>query len=188
MEKELVFPGSFIASEMEFSSGRNAYTSEDGNVYSERIGIVSLEGKSRTALVEPKNRVPRILEEGCIAVGRVSLVKESSVLVEIIEAHDRDNKPLVVHQSFALLPVRMVSPFFVKDLSDIFKVGDILRAKVVETTEYGITLTTKFPELGIIRAFCDQCREPMHLFEGKLKCLSCGATSQRKLASDYPLR
>ncbi|MFA4907077.1 MAG: exosome complex RNA-binding protein Csl4 [archaeon] len=188
MKKEIVFPGSLVASEMEFSSGKNAYTSEDGNVYSERVGVIALDDKNRTAQVEPKNRVPRILEEGSIVTGKVSLVKESSVLIEIIDAFDRDNNPLVVHQSFAQLPVRMASGFYVNDLGELFKVGDILKAKVTEVTSYGVTLTTKFPELGVTRAYCTSCRLPMRLFEGKLKCLECGLSDQRKIAADYPLR
>lgn len=188
MKKEIVYPGSVLASEMEFSAGKNSYTSEDGNVYSECIGTVSTDEKGRTIEVSPKVRRPKILEDGCIVVGRITKVKDNSVLMEIVEAYDKNNSPLVVHQSFALLPVRMASNYFVKDLEELFRIGDIMRAKVAESTDYGITITTKFPELGIIRAYCTQCREPMHIFEGKLKCLACGRTETRKLASDYPLK
>jgi exosome complex component CSL4 len=84
--------------------------------------------------------------------------------------------------------VSRVDTGFVKVLSEKFKIGDIVKARVDEIYPFGLELSTADPSLGVVKAFCAKCRQPLHLFGAMLKCLSCGATERRKISSDYVLK
>ena len=73
-------------------------------------------------------------------------------------------------------------------LSDLFKIGDILETRVAEVMAYGIDLTTKDPELGVIKGYCTKCRGSLQLFGETLKCVACGNPEDRKISSNYTVK
>ena len=116
-----------------------------------------------------------------------SLIKESSAVIEIFEA-EKNGVPLVIPDTRATLMVSKVARGFVKDLKNEFRIGDIVKAKLIKLTPFSKDLATDFPEYGVIKAFCSNCKKPLHLFSGKLKCLSCGSLERRKISKDYYLK
>jgi len=84
-----------------------------------------------------------------------------------------------------MLPIRNVSTRYVERLKDEFKIGDLIKAKVVKASSLGIDLATDDFSFGVVKAFCSKCRHPLQLFGQSLRCLNCGSSERRKVSSDY---
>ncbi|MEK6958294.1 MAG: exosome complex RNA-binding protein Csl4 [archaeon] len=186
-EKSFVYPGTFLSYEEEFLAGSNAFEDGTGSVYSDSIGVMSLDSKTHEASVRKATRPTKILERGAIVIALVSTVKSSSVLVEILEA-EKNGERLVVHNQNGSIMVFNVSNEYVRNLEDAFRMGDIVKARILEVTRYGIELETKSNDLGVIKAFGVKSRKPLILIDGRLRDPVTGAMEERKISSDYALK
>ncbi len=186
MDKEFVIPGSVLGSEEEYVAGPNAYDVE-GNIVADAIGTKVLDSTKYEAAVQKQTREVRIIERGCIVTCVVSLVKAAAVLVEIREA-EINGQRRTVHDRNGSINVRNIANSYVKSCEDMYRIGDIVRAKVIDITPYGVELETKAPELGVIKAFGIRGRKPLHLIDGALRDPATGATEERKISSAYTLR
>jgi len=182
MKKKVVLPGEFLSTEEEFAPGENAFDSE-GGIFSGSVGFPEMDNKAKEISVRPAVSIS-VVKPGTVVFGRVSLVKDNSLLVELYP-YSEDSRRQVVVPSMAMLPVRCVSQSYVERLKDCFKVGDIVRARVMKVTPDGLDLETNQPDLGVVKAFCSRCRKPLHLFGQNLRCLSCGSSEARKLSDKY---
>lgn len=183
---ELVFPGSLLGYEEEFVAGAHAFES-DGAVYSDSIGSKVLDNSKYEASVDKATREVKIVERGCTVTGIVSMVKLHAVLIEIKEA-DMNGERRTVHDRNGSINVRNISNSYVKSIEDCYRAGDIVRAKVIEVTSYGLELETRAPEFGVVKAFGIRSRRPLHLIDGKLRDPATGSEEERKVASGYLLR
>lgn len=185
MEKQVVLPGDFLGTEEEFGAGLNAFE-DDGKILSDSLGRPVFDQKHKVVSVEKKS-VLKPLEVDSVVVGRVSMVKSNMVMVEVFFA-EKEGEKRVIAGSFAVLPVRNISREFVKEPKDMFRIGDLVLAKVAFVSPFAIDLRTNEPELGVIKAFCVRCRNKLSLFGRTLKCQSCGNSEQRKISRDYLLK
>jgi exosome complex RNA-binding protein Csl4 len=187
MSKEIVMPGTYLGAEEEYIPGENAYVDSDGNVFSDSIGLPSFDQKQHTVSVL-KDKAVKILEEGTIVIGVVSLVKDNVVLVDMKYA-EKDSKKLNIHMSMGVIAVFNAANGYVKTLTSLFKIGDIVKVRVAMVLKHTIELETRgAPELGVIMGFCTRCRKPLKLFDQTLKCTSCSNEEQRKISSEYVLK
>ena len=185
MKKKTVLPGEFLSTEEEFEAGKNAFP-DNGEILAAAIGEVVEDSKQKTVSVQGQKNVSSI-RPGDLVLGVVQTVRDNSVTLSIIPQPIEGGRKILAHTR-ASLPVRMVSRDYVERLKDEFKIGDFVRAKVAKVEVAGIDLRTDEPDLGVIKAFCSRCREPLHLFESQLKCLSCGSNEKRKISQDYTLK
>ena len=185
--KKVVFPGDFLSKEEEYSLGKNVFVDRKGNICSATVGKAEFNNEFKRVNVEKENKRIELVSKNSIVFGRVKRVKDNFVVIELLKAEENGKKATYLN-STAVIPISSAERGFVKDLSEKFKIGDIVKAKVKEVGLRGIELITEFPELGVIKAFCVKCRKPLHLFGGNLKCLNCGNTETRKLSNDYWLK
>ena len=186
LKKKVASPGEFLSTEEEFIPGKNTFE-ENGEIFSGSTGLVVEDLKSKEISVKPASE-PVKIRPGSVVFGRVDVVKDSSVLIEMQNVYGSNKK--VFTSSFAVLPVRNVSRDYVERLRDFFKVGDLVKAKVAKILPgNNIDLeTSSSPDFGVIKAFCSRCRKPLYLFGSSLKCTSCGNTEGRKISNDYLLK
>lgn len=182
-----VMPGSFLTVAEEFLPGKNTYEDKEGNIYSAVAGEVEFDNEERVVAVEKKGKTPSLIEAGTIVYGSVMLVKSNVVVLILLKAENEDRES-IFHETTGSLIVARVSQDYIKDLTEVFKKGDLVKARVIDVTPYSVELATNSPELGVIRAFCSKCRHELRLFNKDLKCINCGATEKRKIANDYSLR
>lgn len=180
-----VLPGDFISTEEEFEAGENAFAAQ-GSILSDSVGTV-IENRGQKTIGVLKEKNVAAVKPNDLVFGSVVSVRENSVHLSIFSEPD-ENERKVLLRTFAYLPVRLVSRHYVKNLHELFKIGDLVKAKIAAVFSYGIDVRTNEPELGVIRAFCSRCRQPLHLFDFQLKCLSCGNAEKRKLSKDYSLK
>jgi len=106
-------------------------------------------------------------------------------------------------QTYSLVRIWMVGPkhlsgFFtgllhisnvglrVRNMFNVARPGDILRARVLSVKNRICHLSLADRRLGVIYAFCSNCGELLTAREDKkLICKACDSLELRKLASDY---
>ncbi len=183
LTKEIVVPGEFLTIEEEFSSGKNTFEDNEGNIYSTKVGLKEFDSNEREVSIKENNSMNDLIEVGAIVTGRVLLIKESFAIINIIKA-ELNGKKVVSTFGSAKLMISKVSRMHVKSLRDELKVGDVIKAKVINVTKYGVDLTTSYPEFGVIKAYCSNCRHVLGLFDKSLKCSNCGSIERRKLSNE----
>ncbi len=186
-KSDIVLPGEFLANEEEFMAGQGAYDNGSGEVYSSSIGRKSLAAERHEASVRIVTRDVRIIERGCIVHAIVNSVKTNAALVTILSA-EKDGERRTVHNSMASIAVFNIDTQYIKGIDEMFRAGDIVKAKVIDVTPYGVELTTKEPDLGVVKAYGIKSRKPLHLIDGKLRDPVTGDTETRKVSSEYLLR
>jgi exosome complex component CSL4 len=173
-KQKIVFPGEAITTEEEYSAGTNAFA-QNGVIKSSTTGEIILDDTTKEASVRGKKILE--LERGDTVTGKVMLVKESQAVIELLSA---ENNKKITGVKTAQLPVRNVSTEYITELKKIIKVGDIVRAKIDSISPLAIDLITNEKGLGIIKAYCTNCRKEMEYSNQKLMCINCGSIEERK--------
>ncbi len=173
-KNRIIIPGEFIATEEEYVSGENTYAKE-GKILATAVGVAEYDDANKEARIIGK-KVDEI-RAGDIVIGKVMLVKESTAVITLLKA---ENGKRITGQTIAQLAVRNVANEYIHELKKTVKIGDIIRAQIVGYSELGVDLSTKGKGLGIIKAYCSNCRSEMQFSAGKLMCISCGNVEDRK--------
>jgi|GEM_PF-358509 len=173
-KQKIILPGESITTEEEYSAGKNTY-SDKGIIRATAIGEAVLDDTKKEARVSGK-RVEK-LRQGDIVIGKVMLVKESTAVIELLSA---EGGKKIMGVKTAQLPIRNVSTEYVAELRKAVRIGDIVRARVELSTPMAIDLLTSEKGLGVIKAYCSNCRKEMQYSSDKLMCLACGNSEERK--------
>ncbi len=67
----------------------------------------------------------------------------------------------------------------------MFRVSDIVRAKVVSLLNANIHITFHDENLGVLYTACHSCGSNVIKVDGRVKCVECSTVEERKLAQDY---
>lgn len=185
MEKKFVIPGDFIGIEEEYLAGEGTF-SDGENIRSTISGEAS--ESDRKLAVSQKKKL-RTIGIGAVILGRVENIVEPIALVSMLGGSQAESDGEIgrygENPDYAVLHASMIRHGYVKNVRDEYKVGDIIRAKIVDIRNGEMRLSTDSDELGAIKAFCGKCRHPLRVESGLLKCESCEAKDNRKIAKDY---
>ncbi|MBU3966996.1 MAG: exosome complex RNA-binding protein Csl4 [Euryarchaeota archaeon] len=183
-EKEtgkIVLPGELIGTSEEFIPKKGTFE-DRGSIYAASTGYVRINAKERSIAVEPVTNIPPQLAVGDIVVGQVTDMKESVALVEIAGIKGRGERA-IVNAAGAAIHVSNVKDAYVKDLSYEFAPFDIVKGRVLDLRNMRLSTVNK--ELGVMKAYCGNCRTVLKRENDKLKCPNCKRTETRKMSSDY---
>ncbi|VVB55440.1 Exosome complex component Csl4 [uncultured archaeon] len=180
-EERNVLPGDLIGTSEEFIPKSGAYV-DGGNIYASASGIVKINNKERSISVEPVTNTPPHLVVGDIVIGQVTDVKDSVALVEIAGIKGKGERE-IVNADQAAIHVSNVKDAYVKELYYEFAPFDIVKARVLDLRNMRLSTVNK--ELGVMKAYCGNCRTVLKIDNNKLKCPKCERTETRKLSSDY---
>ena len=178
-----VLPGDYAGAIEEYMPAEGTFSADDG-VFSSNIGDLQLDAKSHSAKVSPATRMPKLQGVGSIVVGDVAEASEAVAIIDLVEMEIGKTK-LVPNGISAVLHVSNISRDYVKDLREEVKIGDIVRAKIISVDPSTTKLTIDGRELGVIKAYCTRCRQPLRMSGPKLVCDRCGNVEHRKIAEDY---
>lgn len=180
MGETLVLPGERLGVIEEFVPGRGTYV-EDGNIYSAVTGQLQVDRAKREIHVKSLTHQPLLPKVGDVVIGKVTNVSEKTMMMRIVQIGDK-----WLSTSFTgMMHISDSSPSYVKTMDDAFKVGDVVRAKVISTKNREFHLSTQSDNLGVIVAACTRCGAPLTFSRGRLRCGVCNYFDRRKLASDY---
>ena len=176
-----VLPGELVGTTEEFKPGTGTAVSA-GDIYSTATGNVIIDRKSRIVSVKPNTITPNIAKIGDILYGKVIDVRESGASVEIAGIEGKEDRE-IVNSRLGDIHVSNVRDSYVKRLADEFRPMDIIKAKVIDVER--MRLSTAEDSLGVVKAYCSNCRGELVLEGKKLKCPVCNMTETRKISTEY---
>jgi exosome complex component CSL4 len=180
---DFVLPGDFLATTEEFVPGDCAYE-ESGKIYSASTGVVLVDARVKKISVFARVKGPPLVKPGDIIIGQVEDVREQSVNVSIGVLRGREDREIPSPKSGSI-HISQANTSYVRELGKLFRVGDVVRAKVIGTQREQAQLTTAGSDLGVLIAACSRCRSVLERDGTKLRCTNCGNVDFRKIASDY---
>lgn len=177
---QFVIPGEKLGVIEEFLPGPGTFT-DNGEIYSLTTGYTLLDMLNKTVSVYPRVHLPIIPRVGNLVYGQITSVQDKVVIIRIWKI----GKRILSNFFTGILHVSNVSSEYVRTMFDVFKAGDIIRAKVISTKNRTFHFSTADKHFGVIYAFCSQCG--CLLVEGKktLMCPLCKKGEIRKIADDY---
>ncbi len=180
-EGSIVLPGDKIATTEELVAGEGTFE-DRGDIIASIVGKFVVDKEKMKAIVIPTTDTPLILKKGDTAICEVKQISDSLVIVKIV--HIAGKKRQIAGEKDAAIHISNISNEFIDDIGRKFRIGDIVRAKIIKA-EPAIQLSTKDKRLGVIKAFCINCRNPLIRKNNLLECPICGHIEERKLADDY---
>jgi len=180
---DFVLPVDFLATAEEFVPGEGAYE-EEGKIYSSAVGMVLIDIRTKRISVFSRTKTPPILKAGDIVIGRIEETREQFANVTLAAMRGKEERALPPPK-LGVIHISKAQAGFVKDLSKLFKPGDVVRAKVLSAQREPVQLTTVGKEFGVLVALCSRCRSVLEKQGNRLRCPNCGSLETRKTASDY---
>jgi exosome complex component CSL4 len=178
--KKIVLPGEVLATSEEFLAGEGTFE-QDGNILASYLGKLNLDSEEMVAKVEPINPLVT-LRVGDVVLARVQDVKSSMVLVNVFRLEGKSRG--ITGETFGSLHISKISEGFTQDVWKEFRIGDIIRAKVVRDKP-ALQLSTNQSDLGVLLGLCTKCRLPLIKKDKSLFCENCKRNEVRKMAPDY---
>ena len=173
-------PGDEIALLEEYVPGAGAYE-EDGVVYSEYAGFLTLDPVEKIASVEPVKQTGA-LHKGDIVYGVIRSIRSMMAVVDTLEIEGRTRE--IAGSTNGTLHISKMSTRYVSDVERVFRLGDIIRAEVI-SAEPSLQLSTARADLGVVLALCRRCRKPMIRKGRALYCEDCEITENRPVSARY---
>jgi len=177
---KFVVPGEKLGVIEEFMPGPGTYV-HNGTIYSKITGRTLVDVLSKKVSVYPVVHTTPVPRVGSVVIGQVYNVQSKIAIIRIW----RIGKKLLSGFFSGILHISDVSRGYVEHMHDVYKTGDIVRAKVISEKNRAYHLSTAEKSLGVIYAFCSGCGHLLNLERGRLKCSRCGNIEKRKVASDY---
>ncbi len=182
-ENDLVLLGEVLCTYEEYIPSDWTYV-EDGYIKASIAGRIVIDDDEKSISISSIN-APDSLKVGDFVVGHITEVKQNKALVTIKMIKNNHREIVTGYKGF--IHISKANEDFVSSLHDLFKIGDIVEAKVVNIygAEY-VDLSTSEEETGVIKAMCVNCRQFMKLNHetNKLTC-ECGKVDSRNISSHY---
>ncbi len=179
---DIIEPGEELGTEEEFLMGVGTYLEKE-KICSLFLGEKRVE--DRKIMIERPYGYKK-LHRGVIVFGRIEKVSDQTALALIIPLNGKQGR-YPKTKDYAALHVSKVRDGFVESMKNEMKIGDIIKAVIVDydSKKGQIGLATDRPNLGVIKAFCSNCRAPLKKEADVLVCEKCGYKENRAISNDY---
>ena len=179
-----ILPGEQVASIEEFEAGKNTYI-HNGSVRSTALGIKIYDFKRRIVKIDQKNS-PMLPKIGDILIGYIEMLFGNMFSVRILYINDKKSDA----GFSAIASARVGGASSGRDRGDrrgriIFRIGDIVRGRVISLLNSTIHITIDEKEFGVLYALCFNCGGNTVRVNNTVKCIECGLYEERKLTNDY---
>ncbi len=180
MMMEMAMPGDELATSEEYISGDGTYERE-GVIYAGVMGKPVFNESDMTVSVQEVRRNCK-LKPGDMVLGEVTGVTNT---IANISVSGFDHYPeRWVSGEAGVIHISKVTEAYTDDVRKEYHVGDLVRARVLQAAP-SLQLSSREPELGVLKARCGRCRMFMSNRSGKLFCPECDRVEHRKLAKDF---
>ena len=178
-----ILPGEQVASIEEFEGGKNTYVN-NGLVRSSAVGTKVYDFKRRIVKINQKNS-PMLPKIGDIIVGYIEMLFGSMFSVRILYVNDKKSE-----SGFSAISSARLGGSSGRDRGDrrariIFRIGDIIRGRVISLLNSTIHITIDEKEFGVLYALCFNCGGDTVRLNSTVKCIECSIFEERKLSNDY---
>ncbi|MFH0862485.1 MAG: exosome complex RNA-binding protein Csl4 [Candidatus Altiarchaeota archaeon] len=179
MESKVMI-GEYLGTIEEFTPGKGTYA-EDGKIYAAKIGLKAVDANKHVAEVKGKD-LP-FIALGQTIFGEVAGFRTN--MVTVIAGKIQGQKGHIDEKT--TIYVSNIADSYVDKPEEFFAIGDIVKAKIIRMEGNVIDISTK-GEMGVVKAFCRNCRHPLvksNKQPDRLECPSCRRIEKRKLAADF---
>ena len=183
-EEKIVMPGDKLGIIEQYVPGEGTYDDE-GEIKSSVLGNVKINQKKRIISVDSKFGKPALLKKGDIVYGQITDIKPQRANVNIDCIKDNP-RPLALPYMGAI-HISQAKKDYLEKLSDAFRIGDIVQAKVVKITGDNVDLSTVDKDCGVLKAMCTRCRDYMHTTNknNEVQCNTCNRKEKREVSINY---
>ena len=198
-EQRFVLPGEEIGTEEEYVAGSGTYV-EEARIFATVAGRLTEE--NHTLSVAGASSLQR-LRPGMLVVGRIDNISEP-VALAVMESDEESSKGMggpapqdgrpspnpnryPKSSGYVVLHASFIKRGYVKKVRDEYRIGDLIRGKIVEEKFGEYHISTDDAHCGCIMAFCSACRTPLEKRDTLLQCPACGRRENRHVADDYRL-
>ena len=182
-EEQIVMPGDKLGIIEQYLPGEGTYD-DNGEIKSSVLGNVKINQKMKVISVESDAK-PALLKVGDVVYGQITDIKPQRANVKIDCIKD-NARPLALPYMGAI-HISQAKKDYLEKLSDAFRIGDIVQAKVVKITGDNVDLGTVDDDCGVLKAMCTRCRDYMHTTkkQNELQCNTCNKKEKRKISKNY---
>ena len=182
-EEQIVMPGDKLGIIEQYLPGEGTYD-DNGEIKSSVLGNVKINQKMKVISVESDAK-PALLKVGDVVYGQITDIKSQRANVKIDCIKD-NARPLALPYMGAI-HISQAKKDYLEKLSDAFRIGDIVQAKVVKITGDNVDLGTVDDDCGVLKAMCTRCRDYMHTTkkQNELQCNTCNKKEKRKISKNY---
>lgn len=177
-KSRLVLPGDPLGVEEEFIPINGAYADRRGYIRSTVVGYLFVDHIKKNLFVKHVTDKPLFPKLGDVVEGVITNISDDLAFIDIYCINDVYSRTI---DFSGILHVSQASVDYVKSLLDLFRLGEIVKAKVINNN-HPFQLTTKDPALGVIAAYCSTCGSPLWRKDDKLVCGRCGSVEARKIS------
>ncbi len=177
-------PGDKLAIIEQFIPGNGTYN-DNGTIKSAVLGNVDFNCKNKTLSVKTKSSEPAILKKGDNIYGQIIDVKTQRATVKI-EKIVNNTRSLALPYTGSI-HISKVKNEYLDNITDAFRIGDIIKAEVVKINRDNVDLSTNSSNCGVLKAMCTRCRSYMHTTNktNELQCNICNKKEKRKVSNEY---
>jgi exosome complex component CSL4 len=186
-----IFPGEQVALIEEFEGGKNTYIT-DGTIRSKAVGTRVYDFKRRIVKINPKNS-PMLPKIGDVLVGYLEMLFGSMMSVRILYINEKKS-----YAGFSAIASARTGSGGSNNSGGggwrergdrrsrtIFRVGDIIRGRVISLLNSTIHIIIDEKEFGVLYTLCFNCGGDTVRVHNSVKCIECGVYEERKLTNDY---
>ena len=186
-----IFPGEQVALIEEFEGGKNTYIT-DGTIRSKAVGTQVYDFKRRIVKINPKNS-PMLPKIGDVLVGYIEMLFGSMMSVRVLYINEKKS-----YAGFSAIASARTGGGGSNNSGGggwrergdrrgrtIFRVGDIIRGRVISLLNSTIHITIDEKEFGVLYTLCFNCGGDTVRVHNSVKCIECGVYEERKLTHDY---
>jgi exosome complex component CSL4 len=180
----VIVPGEYVALIEEFEGGKHTYVL-DGNIRSATVGLPMYDLKRHIVKIKQKNS-PMLAKIGDTVVGYIEMLFGSMMSVRILYLNEK--KSISGFSAIASTRVALSGSGWSRGERKsriIFRVGDIIRGRVISLLNSTIHITIDEKEYGVLYTLCFNCGGDSVRINNTIKCIECGAQEERKLTNDY---
>jgi exosome complex component CSL4 len=179
---DLVVPGEVLCTIEEFIPSAGTYVDEkNGLILASTVGNVNIDAKTKRISVVAKNK-PIEPVKGAIVLGKISDAKKQ--LVELVIG--KINSEELHTPISSTLHISCVSESYTESMNDAYRVGDIVKAHIIDDTRVPVYASTVGSQFGCILARCTRCGAILkRKGRSTLKCPDCDNIERRKISEDY---
>ena len=183
-KEEIVMPGDKLGIIEQYVPGEGTYD-EDGEIKSSVLGNVKINQKTKIISVDSKLGKPALLKKGDIIYGQITDIKpqRANITIDCI----KDNPRPLALPYIGAIHISQAKKDYLEKLSDAFRIGDIVQAKVVKITGDNVDLSTVDRKCGVLKAMCTRCRDYMYTTgkRNEVRCRTCNKKEKREVSLNY---
>lgn len=183
-EKNFVMPGEVIGIIEQYLPGDGTYE-DSGDIKSSIMGNVEIDSINKIISIKTTLESPGLLKIGDSVYGQITDIKNQRATIKI-DRLKNSTRPLALPYMGAI-HISKAKEGYLKQLSDAFRIGDIIECKVDKITGDVIDLKTIDEEDGVVKAICTRCRHFMHTTNkfNEVQCYECNKKEKRELSTNY---